>query len=433
MLRKVNFFLRFFITLLVMLPLVTSRAQWEEVNPLTTTFNGGTLAIDACDENTAVVSVCGTTPAVCLTKDGGSTWDRLSLPEQKIMWDISMVDSNHIWMCSENKIFATFNGGENWTVQYDGAGTTDWFNYIEMFDASNGFAQGDVLPHGPTLILKTTDGGENWISMNNSEFGYGSGDLWRRLDFVNPDVGYFFVNDSGASGKLMKTTNGGQAWSQLDFQGSMIWRVKFYNEEIGLFATWSHMLRTLDGGATIDTVSELIDSQVLGLDIEFAPEDPSKVWFSTNSNDRQLYFSSDTGRTWIPQLEDNCMDIVFTDSLHGWTFGYNKIYRTTTGGVNTEVSEYVNRTGPEKFSLQQNFPNPFNNETVIQFDLNKKEYVSLTVYDLLGKVITTIAEGYYQPGRYTVKFNGDGLPSGIYFYRLQSQGFTDVKKMVLVE
>ncbi|MFC1501985.1 T9SS type A sorting domain-containing protein [bacterium] len=88
---------------------------------------------------------------------------------------------------------------------------------------------------------------------------------------------------------------------------------------------------------------------------------------------------------------------------------------------------------PNDFNISQNYPNPFNNETVIQFDIIEKGDVNLTIYNMLGKPVVTIAEDYYQPGSYKVRFNGAGLPSGIYFYRLQAEGFTSVRKMVLME
>jgi photosystem II stability/assembly factor-like uncharacterized protein len=427
MFGKANLFLRLFVILIVLMPWLSSRAQWTEVTGLPISFTAG-LAIDACDENTAVISVCGTTPEVFLTKDAGLTWDLLQLPEQGFIWDVSMVDSNRIWACSSGKIFATADGGESWTVQYDGTGITDFINYIEMFDASHGIVQGDVLSDGPVLILKTSDGGENWISMNDSTFGGWSGDLWRPLDFVNSDIGYFYINGTGY-GHLMKTTNGGQHWTQLDSMLNGIEVLKFYNESIGLFSVWGgSILRTLDGGTTLDTITVLPGS---GADLEFAPEDPSKVWFTTFES--PIYFSSDTGRTWISQMQIPGNDVVFTDNLHGWLLSNQTIYRTTVGGGNTEVPDYVHRSGPEKFLLHQNFPNPFNHETVISFDIKEKGHVNLTVYDLLAKSVATVAEGHYPPGRYQVKFDASGLPSGIYVYRLQCGGCTEVKKMVLME
>ncbi len=88
---------------------------------------------------------------------------------------------------------------------------------------------------------------------------------------------------------------------------------------------------------------------------------------------------------------------------------------------------------PKNYQLGQNYPNPFNHETVIQFDVKEKSNVNLTIYNMLGSPLVTIIEDYYQPGSYKVEFDGVGLPSGIYFYRLQADSFTSVRKMVLMD
>jgi len=88
---------------------------------------------------------------------------------------------------------------------------------------------------------------------------------------------------------------------------------------------------------------------------------------------------------------------------------------------------------PGRFELSQNFPNPFNPETTIAYSIKEKCRVTLNVYNVQGKQVATITNGEFQPGSYEFKFNGRGLPSGIYFYRLQAGRFTDVKKMILLE
>jgi hypothetical protein len=100
--------------------------------------------------------------------------------------------------------------------------------------------------------------------------------------------------------------------------------------------------------------------------------------------------------------------------------------------VETEVNVQESDL-PVVYNLNQNFPNPFNNETLIQFDLKEKGNISLIVYDLLGKPVGTVVDGHYLPGRYQVKFRGDGLPSGIYFYKFQCGEFTAVRKMVIMD
>jgi hypothetical protein len=88
---------------------------------------------------------------------------------------------------------------------------------------------------------------------------------------------------------------------------------------------------------------------------------------------------------------------------------------------------------PEKFILNQNYPNPFNPVTNINFSIPKAGFVKLVVYDAVGKEVAQLVSGQYNAGTYKVDFNASGLSSGVYFYRIDTEGFTDIKKMVLVK
>ncbi len=88
---------------------------------------------------------------------------------------------------------------------------------------------------------------------------------------------------------------------------------------------------------------------------------------------------------------------------------------------------------PETFRLSQNYPNPFNPVTKIDFDLPEGSFVNLSVYDVLGRLVENIYNTELPAGPYTVSFNSSKLPSGVYFYRLTTDSFTDTKKMVIVK
>jgi len=86
-----------------------------------------------------------------------------------------------------------------------------------------------------------------------------------------------------------------------------------------------------------------------------------------------------------------------------------------------------------KYELLQNYPNPFNPTTRIEYNLMKESRVKLTVYDVLGKVVSERNIGKQDPGKQFVTFDATNLPSGIYYYKLQAGEFTDVKKMMLIK
>lgn len=88
---------------------------------------------------------------------------------------------------------------------------------------------------------------------------------------------------------------------------------------------------------------------------------------------------------------------------------------------------------PNKYDLAQNYPNPFNPSTTIQFSLPKQTELKLRVYNILGQLIKTIAEGVYETGYHKIIFNATGLPSGTYVYRIESSEFVQVKKMILLK
>jgi hypothetical protein len=98
-----------------------------------------------------------------------------------------------------------------------------------------------------------------------------------------------------------------------------------------------------------------------------------------------------------------------------------------------------NNIYPDKFSLMQNYPNPFNPTTNIRFQIPSLDkggnggMVSLRIYDILGKEITTLVNEKLSPGSYNVTFNGSELSSGIYFYKLTAGNFNEIKKMTLIK
>ena len=103
------------------------------------------------------------------------------------------------------------------------------------------------------------------------------------------------------------------------------------------------------------------------------------------------------------------------------------------------ISQYTNLS----YALNQNYPNPFNPSTSISYSLEKDDFVSLKVYDMLGREVAELVNENQPEGNYTVQFSAKGgsasggnaanLPSGIYFYQIKSGSFSDIKKMLLIK
>jgi hypothetical protein len=95
--------------------------------------------------------------------------------------------------------------------------------------------------------------------------------------------------------------------------------------------------------------------------------------------------------------------------------------------VEEERADLVNH-----YNLGNNYPNPFNASTAITYTIARRSDVMLTVYDLLGRKVTTVVDQFQSPGTYTVYFNAAELPSGVYYYQLVTKRFSQIKKMLLV-
>jgi hypothetical protein len=95
--------------------------------------------------------------------------------------------------------------------------------------------------------------------------------------------------------------------------------------------------------------------------------------------------------------------------------------------------EVQNSSKPETFSLKQNYPNPFNPSTTIFYSLSKASNVKLRIYNILGKEVATLADGFQSAGNHAALFVASNIASGVYFYRLEAEGHTIVKRMLLIK
>ena len=93
----------------------------------------------------------------------------------------------------------------------------------------------------------------------------------------------------------------------------------------------------------------------------------------------------------------------------------------------------VDFNSAKKFELIQNYPNPFNPITTISWQIQKDDFVSLKIYDVLGNEVYTVVDEYQQAGNYQRNFDASSFSSGLYFYTLQTGGFVETRKMILIK
>lgn len=158
---------------------------------------------------------------------------------------------------------------------------------------------------------------------------------------------------------------------------------------------------------------------VVALDVSNLPAQPTVIGYYDTYNGSGMAYQG----AWNVFPYYNSGKFIVSDILTGlyvFTFGLT--------GIQQNGSEV-----PRDFSLGQNYPNPFNPTTKFNFELPKAGNMSLKIYDVSGKLVETMYEGYRFAGSYTADFDGTKLSSGVYFYSLEAEGFRQTKKMVLTK
>ena len=142
----------------------------------------------------------------------------------------------------------------------------------------------------------------------------------------------------------------------------------------------------------------------------------------------------------IGNIQPNYVVATILQDPRYFTGGFGSVLAATiqwvvaNGGVITGVgNNNVINTIPDSYKLAQNYPNPFNPTTKISFSLPKSGLVTLKIYDMVGKEVATLVNEVRNTGTYEVQFNASNLSSGAYFYRLETSGFVDTKKMMLIK
>ena len=109
------------------------------------------------------------------------------------------------------------------------------------------------------------------------------------------------------------------------------------------------------------------------------------------------------------------------------------IFKTGSLWKSPTAVEEISTNIPSSFALEQNYPNPFNPSTTIQFALAKRSHVTLKLFDIIGREVTTLVDEKFGPGTHKVVLEANELPSGVYFYRLTAGRFVETRKLTLLK
>lgn len=319
------------------------------------------------------------------------------------------------------KILRTTNGGQNWYPQWSNFIHT--LNGVDFPNRWNGYAVGWF-----GTILQTSDGGETWEKKPvNTNYNLYS------VDFVNDNTGFIV----GALGTMLKTTNAGVNWVNMQSPDTnSLHSVSFCDPYNGVaVGVKGIIIVTTDGGDSWERKESWVDSDLNGAFF-------SNPWTITAvGNNSTILKSNNGGYTFHWQENPGPLvtyyGVNFYNAYYGITVGGGgKVLRTISGGGDsTDVVgiQSISTTIPDKINLHQNYPNPFNPSTTITFDIPKNTYVTLKVYDMLGKEIAVLVNQNLTAGRYDYIWEAKGLSSGVYLYRLESAGQVFTKKMFLMK
>ncbi|MBZ0204028.1 MAG: T9SS type A sorting domain-containing protein, partial [Ignavibacteria bacterium] len=117
--------------------------------------------------------------------------------------------------------------------------------------------------------------------------------------------------------------------------------------------------------------------------------------------------------------------------MTGWSAGTGGTISKMTGavvGINNPISQI-----PNTYKLEQNYPNPFNPSTVINFSLPVSGLTDLRVFDILGREVAVLVNGFTVAGNHSIPFDASSFATGVYFYTLVSSDFRETKKMLLIK
>ena len=360
------------------------------------------------------------------TTDGADTWTEQTSGVSGLN-SVYFTDASTGYAVGPNGvIIKTTNGGENWTMQT--SGTDRELYQVQFVDGNTGYVGKAATASDPESILKTTNGGTDWTKLPT-----GTTTAFYSIYFTSASTGYGGGQvPVGANAYLLKTTDTGVTWTnQNSNTGGLLLSLFFPSADTGFACGgFSSAVRTTNGGVDWVTMSPAVSGTYNSL--FFTSADTGYIAGQSGTGNLPLIMkTTDGGGSWIEQpltQVGRLQSVFFVDANTGFACGTVGLMLKTT--TSTGIVEHSIQ--PQKYSLHQNHPNPFNPTTNIRFQITDYGFVSLKVYDVLGREVAILVNAEEAPGTYQVVWDGSAQASGVYLYRLQARGFSQTKKLVLM-
>jgi len=370
------------------------------------------------------------------TTNGGTSWTLINPPGNAGVMSSQhspfLVDNNFFGFGTDNNgiVTLTTNGGTTWN-SYSIAGRSGFVSAISFAsDKLNGMAA--VNNSG---LSKTTNGGVNWTSVNVA------GIEGAFLPFVYwiPNTNVVYASSSG--GGVKESTDGGVTWTSMTSSGhNDIRHMDFYINGTSIYG-----YAIGSDGTTLSVNDNPLPVEMTYFTNTVKDNTVNLQWqtaIEINNSGFQIERSTSDNNNWTTVSfvrgfgnKSNPTSYQFTDkNLQKGIYKYRlKQVDYNSNYEYFNLNSNVTIAAPKNYTISQNFPNPFNPVTNITYNLPVDGKVSIKVYDISGREISTLADGNMTAGYHTVSFDASNLPSGVYFYKISADNFKDTKKMTLIK
>ncbi len=408
--------------------------------------------------------VQGTVGKVFRSINSGTTWDTLLSGVRVTDILVSPFNSNTIYVTTSGTqslqpgIINSTNGGQNWSRCDSGI-------YFSSEVGARRIAMSPIdsnvifLATGGPMggwVYKTINGGKNWYPCIDTTMA-GLGSNVAKIILDSDSLQYLFAINS-YYGDLIKSTDYGESWNITKEQLAYATDMEFGEDRYVIYISSDiseqypkGFYKSTDNGSHWENLGNGFirnHAKIMSLALR-RKEIPNGIYvsgFLYNQNEYNpktdkvwgIFYSSDGGYNW----EHKGLDSLYIESVE-LSSDENTLYagvfssfgQSPSGlyklDLTTDVLDDVLKI-PLQFSLMHNYPNPFNPSTQITFSVLKATDVTLKVYDILGREVAVLVNERKQAGEYNVTWNAEGVPSGVYFYRIVAGDFIETKKMVVV-
>ena len=377
------------------------------------------------------------------SSDGGSNWTQLdsSLGEGAILGlERDINNTMYIIKCpcqagNVGTLYKTTNNGQSWEPFNNISNNRIRWVGISPFNTNDIYAiDGGIINN----LYRSTDAGENWKVIGSFPADSHGNRVAIALDLLHDSTLYAGVSTSLLGEFFYKSTDKGDNWFFVSTPPAValeIYTDYFIPDRIYL------MSKYVSNNSGLNWFEADSGSNMNGYYLSFYQDrQTSKLLYKLRTDG--LYESRNDTFYWNRLEDSENLPLELPTEIRNFKNIAidkisRKIYLGTSNGIYrksvlTNILKEEN-LGIEEFILEQNFPNPFNPRTTINYHMEASAYVTLKVYDLLGNELAVLVDKDQQAGDYAVEFNASRLPSEIYFYKLQAGSFVETKKMVLLK